>query len=121
MLGSLPFKVEECEEEIKVSIQPEAEAEFLLASCRLALLEHSCWHYPRGFLDPLACSDDIRDKSHARLARSCRNRGGYLGDNVDKNVPVKPTDRWSREMRSRLLVESTFESHHTFSLEMKVN
>ncbi|VEL07388.1 unnamed protein product [Protopolystoma xenopodis] len=46
----------------------------------------------------------------------------YLGNSANNNVPVKPIDSWSRGIRRRLLVESTFENpHQTLSLEMEVN
>ncbi|VEL35274.1 unnamed protein product [Protopolystoma xenopodis] len=38
--------------------------------------------------------------------------GDCLGNSVNKNVPVKPIDNWSRGIGRRLLVELTFQSLH---------
>ncbi|VEL40827.1 unnamed protein product [Protopolystoma xenopodis] len=46
--------------------------------------------------------------------------GDYFGNNINKNIPVKPIDSWSRGIGRRLLVEPSFESlHPTLPLEME--
>ncbi|VEL18258.1 unnamed protein product [Protopolystoma xenopodis] len=70
----------------------------------------------------LPSSDDVRHMTDEGLAPFPGIEGDCLGNSVSMNLPVKPFDSWSRGIRRRLLLETTFESlHPTLSLEMEVS